>query len=722
MRQGLFRFAVGLPMAAMLSTVGCTGSDGKDGLTPLVTTVPAGANCTYGGASIATAAGTPVFVCDGAPGLAGAEGQSTTVVAEPKGAHCINGGAVVQGYSDAPLYICDGATGLNGADGQSAVVTVESAGTNCATGGARIQVGTGVPTYVCNGAAGTEGGAGATGESGTDGISATVTIEPKGSNCANAGIKVAVGAGTAAYVCNGVPGTNGTDGAPGAPGTDGTNGVDGLSATVVVEPSGSNCTYGGTKVQVGTGAPTFVCNGAPGAHGTNGTDGASAIVTVEPAGTHCTYGGTKVQVGTASPSYVCNGAPGSNGINGINGAGVTVTPEPASNGICGAGGIKVQVGNGAPSYVCNGGTGTSGVNGINGANSPCYSDPPLAVTSFTMAPGFVATVATSYAGARPLNYSFMGEGGYYTQIGSTNTFAFTPNVTGGPFTNYVLVSNGCQIAWGSVTDINLYAPPGDVTGATATAGSDFITVQWTNPTSANFDHVEISCTGTCTGFATTNVASPETTKTFSALTVGQVYHLKVRAMDSHGTPSAGVTVSATPTGTARLIWISSATFTGAIGGRAVADAWCQASGNAHFGTGTYIALLSDSTAPSGGQNAADRVTEFGIPYYPPNVNGNGPAAAFVALNKAALFSGAGLSAVLATTETGANSSGPQIWTGSTATGQATSLDCSGWTANACAGPGATGETGQSGNITSSWIDLASPPGCCNSFQIYCIQN
>ncbi len=60
---------------------------------------------------------------------------------------------------------------------------------------------------------------------------------------------------------------------------------------VTPEPAGNNCTYGGVSVQVGNGAPNYVCNvtpGANGSNGTNGTDGQSATVTAESPGTSAT--------------------------------------------------------------------------------------------------------------------------------------------------------------------------------------------------------------------------------------------------------------------------------------------------------------------------------------------------------------------------------------------------------------------------------------------------
>ena len=72
------------------------------------------------------------------------------------------------------------------------------------------------------------------------------------------------------------------------------------------EPAGAQCAFGGQRLQVGAGAAAYVCNGAPGA---TGQDGTSVTMTPEPAGINCGLGGVKLQVGTGPASYLCSGAP-----------------------------------------------------------------------------------------------------------------------------------------------------------------------------------------------------------------------------------------------------------------------------------------------------------------------------------------------------------------------------------------------------------------------------
>ena len=125
------------------------------------------------------------------------------------------------------------------------------------------------------------------------------------------------------------------------------NGGNGLSTLVLItsEAAGANCSSGGKKLSAGLDAngngvleavevtaSDYVCNGV------NGSSGASALnslvsIVPEPAGSFCTYGGNKVSNGVdnnangildqaeiSASNFVCNGAPGATGPAG---AGIT---------------------------------------------------------------------------------------------------------------------------------------------------------------------------------------------------------------------------------------------------------------------------------------------------------------------------------------------------------------------------------------------------------------
>ena len=530
-----------LVIGLVLAAAGCAGPAGDN---VIVSEEPAGANCPTGGVRIqGGTSGAATYICNGATGA------SPTVSSEPPGANCAAGGVKIEVGTSAPSYVC------NGESGTSVAMTPEPAGSNCANGGVRLQIGTGAPSYVC---------AGATGES------VATTPEAPGANCANGGVQVKVGNGQPTYVCNGIDGTNATvtsepAGANCAAGgvkirvgggepTYVCHGVDGESATVATEPPGENCGAGGVKIQVGNGIPTYACNGAPG-------DGAT--VSAEPTGANCANGGVKIQVGSGTPSYVCNG------VNGLDGQGASVSVEPPGAN-CAHGGIAVQVGDDPATYVCNGSNGQSAsvtpepagddcqyggvkvqigtdpASHICNASAPgaCTGVPLLAVTSFTMSSGmpFTATVTTLYPGGiRPLSYTFMGDGGTYTQIGTSNHFSFVPTSSGGPYTNFVAVSDGCQVATGSLHD--LYTPPGDVTNLAHGALADTsVPLTWNDPANANLDHLEVTWAG---GSATAAKASGTNGTVVTGLAQGTAYTFTVKAADAHGNRSAGQSVSAT---------------------------------------------------------------------------------------------------------------------------------------------------------------------------------
>jgi len=192
---------------------------------------------------------------------------------------------------------------------------------------------------------------------GKDAAGVVVTQEPPGANCAAGGAKVQVGTDAPTYVCNGAAGENGQ------------------SAVVTSEPPGANCAAGGVKVQVGTGLPAYVCNGAVGAAGT------SVAISAELAGSNCAAGGVKMQSGAGAPLYVCNGAAGADA------ASMAVTVEqPGAN--CAGGGLKLVVGAYAPVYACNGAQGGScSVQALDGITSLTCADGTATVLKVTYAVG-----------------------------------------------------------------------------------------------------------------------------------------------------------------------------------------------------------------------------------------------------------------------------------------------------------------------------------------------
>ncbi len=188
--------------------------------------------------------------------------------------------------------------------------------------------------YVCHGTNGRNG------TNGTNGLNSLVSIinEPAAAACASGGFKMTSGLDrngndvldsneviTTSFVCHGSSGSNGS------------NGLNSL-VSIVTEPAGGNCANGGSRMTSGldrnannmldadeVGTTTYVCNGVD---GRNGTDGLTTLMSIvsEPAGANCTYGGSQTTSGLDSnrnhileagevtaTAYVCNGAPGSTG-------------------------------------------------------------------------------------------------------------------------------------------------------------------------------------------------------------------------------------------------------------------------------------------------------------------------------------------------------------------------------------------------------------------------
>ena len=176
-------------------------------------------------------------------------------------------------------------------------------------------------TYTCNGNDGTDG------SNGFNALSNTLN-EPAGANCATGGLRVDVGLDintnnvldnseitNTSYVCNG---------------NDGSNGFNALSNTLN-ERAGANCATGGLRVDVGLDINTnnvldnseitntsYVCNGNDGNDGSNGFNTLSNL-SAEPIGSNCSNGGTKIDIGLdtnrnnildsveiTDTSYVCN--------------------------------------------------------------------------------------------------------------------------------------------------------------------------------------------------------------------------------------------------------------------------------------------------------------------------------------------------------------------------------------------------------------------------------
>jgi hypothetical protein len=270
-----YRFRAAMYLICVGALAGCSGADGVDGATG-----SPGTSCTVsevdGVATITCTDGTSAQVLPGRNGTDGSDGfhainMLLNVVPEEPGANCPAGGTRIDyGYD----HNLDGALGSG-----------EVTGT----------------MFICNGEDGQDGQDGQDGRDGEDALrlQVSVSLEPPGPNCANGGQRIVLGYDTVgdgaidlvssdSYVCNGV------------------DGQDGLTPLIEItdEAPGAQCPNGGKQLTIGydtngdamidvVSRITFVCNGVD---GTDGQNGLISVVT-EPPGVNCTFGGHRVQVG-----------------------------------------------------------------------------------------------------------------------------------------------------------------------------------------------------------------------------------------------------------------------------------------------------------------------------------------------------------------------------------------------------------------------------------------
>jgi hypothetical protein len=159
-----------------------------------------------------------------------------------------------------------------------------------------------------------------------------------------------------------------------------------------------------------------------------------------------------------------------------------------------------------------------------------------------------------------------------------------------------------------------------------------------------------------------------------------------------------------------LVFVSSSSHDGDLGGLSGADAICQDLADDAGLPGAYMAWLSDSS-----DSPNSRFVHATVPYV--LVDGTITAANWAALTSGALAHG------LERTETGDLAPAQNIWTntlaGGTPGGAAADGHCEGWT-TATASPVVQGNTGFATLTTESWT-LWGNKGCDNSWRLYCVQ-
>ncbi|MDP3500532.1 MAG: hypothetical protein Q8S33_09370 [Myxococcales bacterium] len=238
--------------------------------------------------------------------------------------------------------------------------------------------------------------------------------------CAQGGVRLVVDGGSA-VVCNGAPGLAGPMGMPGPQGTPG------LNVTVSAVFADGGCATGGVRLTAAGGTSTLVCNGAAGPAGGPGTQGPAGVAgptgPVGAAGAQGAQGppgqqgpagpqgiagaqgpagaqgaqGPAGLAGTAGPqgpagSAGAQGPVGAPGSAGPAGASVTITALGLGDTSCPFGGSRFTVG-ATSATACNGAPGGSGGSGSGGGSDAGVSE------KVTFA-GFTSTTHTGNLGGR----------------------------------------------------------------------------------------------------------------------------------------------------------------------------------------------------------------------------------------------------------------------------------------------------------------------------------
>lgn len=169
----------------------------------------------------------------------------------------------------------------------------------------------------------------------------------------------------------------------------------------------------------------------------------------------------------------------------------------------------------------------------------------------------------------------------------------------------------------------------------------------------------------------------------------------------------GVLATPPPPPLAKRVFVTKNWVSGAIGGLAGADAWCQSQANQASLGGSWKAWLSDSLT-----SASSRLSHYSGPYK--LVDGS----TTVANSWNTLISG-NLSHIINMDQFKADASSIVTWTNTNADGtiNSTTNNCSSWTSQSSA---LSGNSGQSGFADSQWTKFNS--STCNSYRpLYCFE-
>ena len=256
------------------------------------------------------------------------------------------------------------------------------------------------------------------------------------------------------------------------------------------------------------------------------------------------------------------------------------------------------------------------------------------------------------------------------------------------------------------------APPTSTTTTATTIRSTTTTAESTSTTTESpTTTTTAASTSTTTESTTTTGASTtttaESTTSTTELTTSTTQSTTSTTQSSTSTTETTTTTTQSTTSTtttlANLIFVTSASYNGNLGGLAGADAACQALANDAELAGTYKAWLSDSTA-----SAADRLSHSTRSYR--LVDETLVASDWDDLTDETL------SNPINETEFGEGPVEDSVWTASQVDGLSYFFSCSDWTD----GSEGSGTLGWSAASNSSWTD-DDLFGCAASLRLYCVQ-
>jgi len=317
----------------------------------------------------------------------------------------------------------------------------------------------------------------------------------------------------------------------------------------------------------------------------------------------------------------------------------------------------------------------------------------------------------SDGGSAILDYTATSNPGGLTGTGASSPVTVTGLSNGTAYTFTVTARNAigtgpASSASNSVTPTTGQTVPGAPTIGTATAGNAQASVTFTAPASDGGSAITgYTVTSNPGGLTGTGASSPITV---TGLSNGTAYTFTVTATNAIGTgPASAASNSVTPVVPMR-IFVTSITYTGALGGLTGADSLCQTRANAASLGGTWKAWLSDTST-----SAATRLSHSSVPYY--NMNNQK-----VADNWADLIDSS-LSAAISYDETGASQTG-YVFTNTNENGTVwdnTALyTCNNWTDG---GPSYGDTEGNCTSTNGAWTKYTNGGMCYIPTRLYCVE-